>query len=476
MPTYPSDSSSSVSSRSPTQLQIPHSQLRSLSIGDRRSTSSQFHYYPLEHVPPHTHVRSPVVCQTPWLWLPYAPRYVQRPRRRVHFFHLEFPDASDNAAQRSWLQFLRRMQKALAKYVQRAHRLRRRRGLHTADDTPRSLQWMNVLEEENVEARYAFLSAPALAPASAPASAPTPRASHTTSCARWKISTHFSPQLQCFDSAQHAIPLNTFIAPATFQPKWVRLLVQFTNVWVNEQAGTAGVAVNVLQLQQSEIAPFHHFAFVHTLSKTDAPHHPPSTATVAVQTDPCQFEGGTGDRGIGDARTDTSNASHAAVPDTSRHDHPVYGKYFKMCAKGVPKPAVQHKMRMNGVDPAVLDLPPGKPLPEVGGGSSGNGSDALSLSLQDTQQLRKTEVNANRDQKGSSGAGHGFSLNEIVSGLRSLRKTLWGGSKKDTESAAAAVSPMTSSTVSSANRLTVVSPPSPHVQLMQMLQSKYNAT
>jgi len=100
-----------------------------------------------------------------------------------------------------------------------------------------------------------------------------------------------------------------------------------------------------------------------------------------------------------------------------------------MCAKGVPKPAVQQKMRMNGMDPAVLDIPDGEPLPESDTNSQ---DDQLILSLQDTQQLRKTEINANRPKAASGGAGHGLSLTDIVSGLQSLRKTIFGQSIKTT--------------------------------------------
>lgn len=100
-----------------------------------------------------------------------------------------------------------------------------------------------------------------------------------------------------------------------------------------------------------------------------------------------------------------------------------------MCAKGVPKPAVQQKMRMNGMDPAVLDTPDGEPLPESDTNSQ---DDQLILSLQDTQQLRKTEINANRPKAVSGGAGHGLSLTDIVSGLQSLRKTIFGQSIKTT--------------------------------------------
>ncbi len=37
-------------------------------------------------------------------------------------------------------------------------------------------------------------------------------------------------------------------------------------------------------------------------------------------------------------------------------EHPSYDKYFKMLKMNVPKPAVQHRMKKDGVNPAALDM------------------------------------------------------------------------------------------------------------------------
>lgn len=44
-------------------------------------------------------------------------------------------------------------------------------------------------------------------------------------------------------------------------------------------------------------------------------------------------------------------------------EHPDFALYFKMLKNGVPMPAVQHKMTVDGKDPAVLSMDPDKPLP-----------------------------------------------------------------------------------------------------------------
>lgn len=279
---------------------------------------------------------------------------------------------------------------------------------------------------------------------------------------RWKINTLLARNTTCYDVAHQPVALEQFLAPAGFEPRYVRLLVQFTHVWVNEQMNTAGLAVSILQIQQSDVAPPQTFAFLDVVP--EHLRHPPAQCTQEVQTDPVSLhpfgEGGGTGGGVsvgcgGGAPLDAAD-THRPKADTSRNDHPVYGKYFKMVSKGVPKPAVQHKMRMNGVEPEVLDYPPDKPLPSCGedDASAGCGTgDQLTLSLKDTQQLRKTEINADRPKAAANGAGHGFSLNEIVSGLQSLRKTFFGSSssskvddvrKADTDQNAAALSAIAS--------------------------------
>ena len=44
-------------------------------------------------------------------------------------------------------------------------------------------------------------------------------------------------------------------------------------------------------------------------------------------------------------------------------DHPDYSTFFKMLKAGIPRPAVEQKMQMAGLNPDVLDLEPESPLP-----------------------------------------------------------------------------------------------------------------
>ncbi|TYZ65964.1 hypothetical protein PybrP1_010960 [[Pythium] brassicae (nom. inval.)] len=59
-------------------------------------------------------------------------------------------------------------------------------------------------------------------------------------------------------------------------------------------------------------------------------------------------------------------AESAANADVPLKDDPQYGKYFTMLKIGHPAPVVKHRMQRDGVDPAVLDLDPTKPLPASG--------------------------------------------------------------------------------------------------------------
>lgn len=48
---------------------------------------------------------------------------------------------------------------------------------------------------------------------------------------------------------------------------------------------------------------------------------------------------------------------------TPLKDRPEYAAYFKMLKIGHPLPVVKHKMQRDGLDPAILDMDPSKPLP-----------------------------------------------------------------------------------------------------------------
>lgn len=70
-----------------------------------------------------------------------------------------------------------------------------------------------------------------------------------------------------------------------------------------------------------------------------------------------------------DSTSDKPN-EQAAAPEEDEHfdtplrDHPKYATYFKMLKIGQPPEVVRHRMRREGVDIAILDWDPSKPLPK----------------------------------------------------------------------------------------------------------------
>jgi hypothetical protein len=206
----------------------------------------------------------------------------------------------------------------------------------------------------------------------------------------------------------------------------VRLIVQIANVWINTRTHTSGLSIQILQLQHAEVTPPCHFSFNNNaLMKT-----------CSTQTEESLIRNTSNTLQTAPAVKQIPRESNAQPAHIDRTIHPVYGTYFKMLCKGVPRPAVQHKMKMNGLDSTVLDLPPDVPLPSPDTeDNTDTQQDALTLSLQDTQSLRKTEVNGGKKNKSasSSGAGHGISLGEILNGLRSLRRTIQGKTITDSK-------------------------------------------
>lgn len=361
---------------------------------------------------------TPLICQTPWLWLPCAPRYIVRQGARTYFFHLAFWNVADSPEQQTWLKLLRVLQTTFHGWVQRKH----------TGHGGAPVQWVPCLDTP-LAPTYAFHDQ-----VGAGAAAFRGGAGTGAGPVHWKFHTRLPPSVGCYDAAGMAMDVSDVMTKG--QATYVRLIVHLANVWVNEDTGTAGLGVHVLQFQQSGVAPPRTYAF--------------RDASVTQRTCGCQTEstGAVVNAREAATRHHTAAATDPHAPtarpsaDAARTLHPVYGTFFRMRAKGVPKPAVQHKMRMNGLDPAVLDLPPDAPLPGGDGSdeTSGGGGpvDLLALSLQDGQQLRKTEVNADRKtRKPASGAGHGFSLGEIVNGLKSLRRTLGFGAASGGRSSAA---------------------------------------
>ena len=358
-------------------------------IGENIKNTGTTHSYPLyqksKNTSPNSQLQGePIVCQTTWMRLPMKPRYIVKRNKRVYFITLSFGETKEH---RDWLLFLKQFQRVLQTVP---NRNKKHRGVYT---------WINMLEQSP---SYAFLK---------------PGTLHTE-CKKqitpmWKITTALSTALRCYDIHQNVVPIRDFLSDNTH--RHIRLIVQFSHVWVNETSHTAGVAVDVLQMQQHASYPPPHFSFTNTSKPS---------RTVGTQTDKCTLVVVSD---ITDTETSRPMTTASSSTTDGRCDHPLYGKYFKMLKKRVPKPAVQHKMRMNGLDPDILNWDASKPLPNTND-DCGLPVDQLSLSLQDDRQLRKTETNAH-EKKAPDGAGHGFSLDEIVNGLNSLRKTFMGSGK-----------------------------------------------
>lgn len=422
-------------------MPVPHLSLTTLSqsgftLDPPLRTSDTTYHYPVVHRDPRTHERSPIVCQTPWLWLPLAPRYICRQKRRFYFVHPIF--WNDHPEQLLLLNFLRGIQKSLLRWLRRNPPPESNVGADR-DRTDRppvalpALEWAQVLEYDTHTPKFAFTDEHATRlrrsrrlrqRRTSDDHAPPPR--RASQRVKWRISTHLSKAVHCYDAAKERTSMDPYLTAAAFTPRYVRLMVQFSHVWVNQHTRTAGLGLNILQIQHSDVEPLRTFAFLDVLPAYQRERPPMAdsetqTASVVVTAGAGAGAGAVASPGAG---TSAGAGESGRRKASERCDHPVYGKYFKMCAKGVPKPAVQHKMRMNGVDPCILDLPEGAPLPAADTVETGD-DDQLSLSLQDTQQLRKTEVNADRPKQASGGAGHGFSLSEIVNGLQSLRKTFF---------------------------------------------------
>lgn len=70
-------------------------------------------------------------------------------------------------------------------------------------------------------------------------------------------------------------------------------------------------------------------------------------------------------------KSDTSEEGNPQEPQkesaqedlTPLKDRPEYAAYFKMLKIGHPLPVVKHKIQRDGLDPAILDMDPNKPLP-----------------------------------------------------------------------------------------------------------------
>ena len=347
-------------------------------IGEPIHTSTKSVFYPLYQNQEYTQI----VCQTPWLRLSAPPRYIKRNTQKVYFIdflirHVHAKQATNE--QHKWILFLNKIQKLFQKWLQK-------------QSNYTSYTWVDCLETIHP---YTFSN-----------DVSTSQDAHHVDT-KWKINTSLSESLKYYDLHQHEMNIQKqFIQQK--QLKTLRMIIHFNHLWLNHHSRTTGLSLQILQIQEQCVFAFDIFSFY---TDGDQPH----TKSVGVQTDALP---------IGESKRmqnlDTNTTDSTTIQKDTKCDHPIYGVYFKMLKKRVPKPAVQHKMRMNGLDPAVLDMDSLDSLATPSGVSC---SDQLTLSLKDDHQLKKTEINAH-EKKVSNGAGHGFSLSEIVNGLKSLRKTI----------------------------------------------------
>jgi hypothetical protein len=350
-------------------------------IGEPINTSNQRYFYPLFQ----NETRTQIVCQTPWMRLCSPPRYIKRKANRVYFldFHLY---ETHNREHQQWKHFLSKLHTLFQKWLAKFPKYK-------------TYRWINCLESYN---EYTFLNN------TPPADVDARQTAHRP-VVKWKLNTSFTSALKYFDINQNEKPIADFIESK--QTNTVRLLVHLNQVWVNTHSETVGLNIQILQVQDQQIFNPPRYAF-----QSDTPQQI-RVCDAGTQTDYVEI-----------GHQCSSSVSHTP-PDTRTQtdtksdncSHPIYGTYFRMLQKCVPKPAVQHKMRMNGLDPAVLELdsldgldtPAEVPQP-----------DQLTLSLKDDHQLKKTEINKHEKNTNATGDGHGFSLHEIMSGLKSLRKTM----------------------------------------------------
>tara|TARA_Y100000389_G_scaffold59818_1_gene55944 strand:- start:2484 stop:3458 length:975 start_codon:yes stop_codon:yes gene_type:complete len=116
--------------------------------------------------------------------------------------------------------------------------------------------------------------------------------------------------------------------------------------------------------------------------------------------------------------------SRGSSLENSFMGHEVFGKYFKMIQHGIPRMAVEQKLKMDGipldiVGKKLLDFNPGDIVPTV---------EPLKRTsfLEDLQTTKSTKLAHTEIQKSKKGRGHGISLAEIRKKLQSLRKTVLG--------------------------------------------------
>ncbi|ETW08057.1 hypothetical protein, variant 2 [Aphanomyces invadans] len=101
-----------------------------------------------------------------------------------------------------------------------------------------------------------------------------------------------------------------------------------------------------------EEGPKKHNMLAQLLQKRNSAHQPP-----LEQPSPTSSSAST-------ESSESTRSSEDSTADVPLKDHPKYATYFLMLKRGLPKPAVQHRMTKENVDPAILDMDPNQPLIE----------------------------------------------------------------------------------------------------------------
>ena len=286
---------------------------------------------------------TPLICQTPWLYLNSTPRYIIKNIKKIYFLTLLFWNINHDKHQHQWVQFLNIFQKTSSRWINRKKR---------------NIKWMNCLEQN----KNNYL---------------------------WKLSDILN-NVKCFDFSKK----NADVKNIQHQD-YVRLVIHFSHIWHNTKTDTAGFSFKILQIQYNKVEPPIEIMF------SDIKSFPTTNNHV-----------------LSDEKQIKPNVY------SSHNEHPVFGKYFKMLQVGIPIFAIKQKMTMNNLDPSIIDIPDNQPLPNV----NENIDDQLQASLKEEKTLRKTEPIVKMKQV-SSGKSHGISLQQILNGLNSLRKSTFGKKK-----------------------------------------------
>lgn len=216
----------------------------------------------------------------------------------------------------------------------------------------------------------------------------------------WKISCNQIETILFFDTKRNKINVVDLLPN-----QHVRLLIHISDIWFKRTGLIAGINYKILQFQTLSSLNLSQFAFEDLPIRSSALLQPSSTHLVS---------------------TPSNNATTTTMVVPTIGEHPIFAKYFKMIALGVPKEAVKQKMKMSGMTEAeltMLDLNAGDPIP-----LSLQQTILPTLGLTETLQqgivLKKTLPPVpNPPPSKQHKKGFGVSLHEIIQGLKSLKST-----------------------------------------------------